>query len=274
MRLNEYITEYVSSGRRKHRNGYTPFPKDRTDKDAIIRWLVENGFQEIKDPYYSADDLVRHHTKTGEKCFYVASHDKNNYLTYWIRFYDGNKIFCIRTCPLSVIPRGSNDCTVIEEPRRQASVSKRLSLDDVIEYFKNSEYITEYVSSGRSALSYTGEYTPFPKDREDAKAIQNWLEENGFTMVKGPIDTSLNEHFFATGEKCYQKGPYGRDKATHWFRFFDGEMMFFIRTCDDSFIQKHRSLFLIRKREIKKGIGTMPEDTTMDEIIRYFKEKR
>jgi hypothetical protein len=274
MDLKDYITEYVSSGRRKHRNGYTPFPNDRTDKGAIIRWLVENGFQEIKDPYYSADDLVRHHDKTGEKCFYVASHDKKNYLTYWIRFYDGNKIFCIRTCPLSVIPRGYNDCTVIEEPRRQASVSKGLPLDEIIEYFKNSEYITEYVSSGRGSINYSLHYTPFPKDREDNKAIQNWLEENGFVKVRGTMDTYLREHFFATGEKCYQKGPYSRDKATHWFRFFDGEMMFFIRTCDSAYVQKHRGLFLITKREIKKGLASMSEEATMDDIIRYFKEKR
>lgn len=139
---------------------------------------------------------------------------------------------------------------------------------------KLKEYITEYVSSGRSSLSYTGRYTPFPKDRKDDKAIQDWLKENGFVKIKGTDDTSLRDHFFVTGEKCYQNGPYSRDKATHWFRFFDGEMMFFIRTCDNAFAQKHRSLFLLRKREIKKGLASMSEETTIEDIAKYFKEKR
>lgn len=131
------------------------------------------------------------------------------------------------------------------------------------------EYITEYVSSGRSVMGYTSvAYTPFPKDRKDSKAIQEWLEENGFTKVRGTMGSYLSEHFFATGEKCYQNGPYSRDKATHWFRFYDGNVVIFIRTCDMPYLLHHRELRICTMKDPEDSSGG---EVSYEEIVKYFK---
>jgi hypothetical protein len=88
--LGEYLTEYVSSGRRH--NGFPSEP----DKDGILYWLETNGFEELENKNFTKGgiDLSEHYEKTRHKCFIVGEFD--NVETSWIMIRDDNNTYMVR----------------------------------------------------------------------------------------------------------------------------------------------------------------------------------
>lgn len=87
MDLKSYITEYVSSGRRK---GNTRFPTE-TDSATIIEWLEKNGF--VKCPkLYTGRSIQNNKVKSviryyGPKIYNIGDFDSDG--THWVEF--GNR---------------------------------------------------------------------------------------------------------------------------------------------------------------------------------------
>jgi hypothetical protein len=87
MDLKSYITEYVSSGRRKMN---TRFPTI-TDSAIIIEWLENNGFVRCPEPFTGRSirksevkNTIRHY---GPKIYNIG--DLKSFGTHWVEF--GNK---------------------------------------------------------------------------------------------------------------------------------------------------------------------------------------
>jgi hypothetical protein len=87
MDLKTYITEYVSSGRRKMN---TRFPTD-TDSETIIKWLENNGFVRCPDSFtgssIQANELNKYIRKYGPKIYNIG--DMKSLGTHWVEF--GNR---------------------------------------------------------------------------------------------------------------------------------------------------------------------------------------
>jgi hypothetical protein len=258
--IDTYISEAISSHKNTPKPKYhTPFPKNRMDKDGIIDWLNENGFEQISD--LEPMRLVTHHRLSGKGCFNVSSYNPRNKHTYWIRIYDGEKFFIIRTCLVKDMPRGTAMCKVHVYPFDDG---KRIDFNDIRKYF-DEQLITEAISSrGNSPYNYT----PFPAKRTDHEGIIEWLEENGFTKLNGFTVEQLINHHRETGEKCYQSGKKMRDKGTHWIRFYDGNVVIFIRTCDMSYLLRHRELRICTMKDPEDSSGG---EVSYEEIVKYFK---
>jgi hypothetical protein len=98
MTLENYLTEAISTG--KHRSKYyDDFPKDPTDKKAIIEWLKDNGYTEIKNNgAITPLSVFGHYERTGEKCYALGLYNKKEE-THWIMMFDGVNQYFIRTVP-------------------------------------------------------------------------------------------------------------------------------------------------------------------------------
>lgn len=98
MKLKDYITEYVSSGR----NRLNRFPEQAVysdDKDSITYWLESNGFKKVPDVYIgsvmSPSEVIVISEKFGPKIYnYGDFKDKG---THWIQFGDKRWMFFLRT---------------------------------------------------------------------------------------------------------------------------------------------------------------------------------
>ena len=98
MKLKDYITEYVSSGR----NRLNRFPEQAVysdDKDSITSWLESNGFKKVPDVYIgsvmSPSEVIVISKKFGPKIYnYGDFKDKG---THWIQFGDKRWMFFLRT---------------------------------------------------------------------------------------------------------------------------------------------------------------------------------
>lgn len=97
MKLKDYITEYVSSGRNRNKGG---FPKDM-DKDSITDWLEDNGFKLIKGEHKLMEtqwhDLDKYSVGPKDRFYIVGRYDPNRIGTHWIQFGTGDAIFMIST---------------------------------------------------------------------------------------------------------------------------------------------------------------------------------
>lgn len=257
--IDTYISEAISSHKNTPKPKYhTPFPKNRMDKDGIIDWLNENGFERMS----SLDDekLMAYFNLYGNGTYCVSSYDRNPH-THWLRIYDGERFFMIRTCLVKYMPRGTAMCEVYMYP---FGTGKRIDFNDIRKYF-DGQLITEAISSrGNSPYNYT----PFPAKRTDHEGIIEWLEENGFTKLNGFEVKQLVNHHRETGEKCYQSGKKMRDKGTHWIRFYDGNVVIFIRTCDMSYLLRHRELRICTMKDPEDSSGG---EVSYEEIVKYFK---
>ena len=85
-----------------------------------------------------------------------------------------------------------------------------------------SEYITEYVSSGR------GKKPSFPKDIKDIKMVIEFLEMNGFSDATQQTDTEsmpeILSKFKKSNEPIYIYSEYNigdSKEKSYWLRFFD-----------------------------------------------------
>lgn len=256
--IDTYISEAISSHKNTPNPKYhTPFPKNRMDKDGIIDWLNENGFERIS----SLEDakLIAYSDLSGNGTYCVSSYTTNPH-THWMKICDGEKIFVIRTCKVKDLP-GTPMC---EAKLKYQSIGKRIDFNDIRKYF-DEQLITEAISSkGNSPYNYT----PFPAKRTDHEGIIEWLEENGFTKLNGFTVEQLVGHHRETGEKCYQSGKKMRDKGTHWIRFYDGNVVIFIRTCDMSYLLRHRELRICTMKDPENSSGG---EVSYEEIVKYFK---
>lgn len=138
MTLENYISEAISS-KKNTPSTYTPMPKKRTDKDGLVKWLLENGYVQIQGSL--VEDLLREFNTNGNRCFYVAPHENGNPLSHWIRFFDGNNTYCIRT--IKDVPRDFKDCSIITDSNKTSKnydpMSKWIDYKDIVEYFKGKQ---------------------------------------------------------------------------------------------------------------------------------------
>lgn len=259
--IDTYISEAISSHKNTPNPKYhTPFPKNRMDKDGIIDWLNENGFEQISD--LDPMRLVAQHRLSGKGCYNLSSYKPDNPHTHWLQIYDGKRIFMIRTCKAADVFKDSALCKVYSDPRD--ITGKRIDFNDIRKYF-DEQLITEAISSkGNSPYNYT----PFPAKRTDHEGIIEWLNDNEFTKVDGVVVDQLVKHYRETGEKCYQSGKKARDKGTHWIRFYDGNVVIFIRTCDMSYLLRHRELRICTMKDPEDSSGG---EVSYEEIVKYFK---
>ncbi len=132
MNLQDYISEAISSHKNTPKPKYhTPFPKNRMDKDGIIDWLNENGFERISD--LDPMRLVTHHRLSGKGCYNLSSYRQDNPHTQWLQIYDGKRIFMIMTCKATDIFKDAALCKVYSDPRN--SIGKRIDFNDIRKYF-------------------------------------------------------------------------------------------------------------------------------------------
>ena len=136
MTLENYISEAVSHGKYKSPGPmYTPFPKKRTDKDAIINWLLENGFVNCGG-YPSTETLLKYYRDWGKKCFQLAAYITDNPTSEWLMFYDGKDAFIIRTCKASEVHSGSALCSIYRDLKEGMSYhGRRIDFNDIKKHF-------------------------------------------------------------------------------------------------------------------------------------------
>ena len=77
-------------------------------------------------------------------------------------------------------------------------------------------------------------YLDFPKDLNDAEAIERWLVDNGFAIYEPKGGFTIN-NALSLGYKFYRKGLFNKDNPnTHWFDISDGKTFIVqIRTTDE-----------------------------------------
>lgn len=227
--LRTHISEAISHGKHKSPEPkYTPFPKKRTDKEAILNWLMTNGFVEVRGNL-DTDTLVKHYDETGEKCFHKSTYTPNRN-THWIRFYDGKDAFMIRTCLVRDLPRGTVMCSIYPDVKIHTYYGKGITFEEIKKHFDEQltleSCISEAVSHG-----YKRSKTIFP-DRPDKEEVIDWLEANGYDEVKDPESWDSNllvMHHRKTGNKCYMLGAYD-SPVSSWIMFYNGDLTVLLRT--------------------------------------------
>ena len=99
MKLKDYITEYVSSGRGGRKN---KFPTSM-NPDDITDWLENNGFKLIKDEHglmtarWHDQELDKYTVDPKDKIYIVGRYDPNRTGTHWIQFGTREVLFLIST---------------------------------------------------------------------------------------------------------------------------------------------------------------------------------
>jgi hypothetical protein len=97
MKLKDYITEYVSSGRGGRKS---KFPTSM-NPDDITDWLEYNGFKLIGGEHTIMttqwNDLDGYNVGPKDKFYIVGRYDPNRPGTHWIQFGTGDVLFLIST---------------------------------------------------------------------------------------------------------------------------------------------------------------------------------
>lgn len=264
--LRTHISEAISHGKHKSPEPkYTPFPKKRTDKLGIIKWLIDNDFEEISDldPYR----MVTKYNMSGKGCYNVSSYKPNNKKTHWLQIFDGTKMFMIHTCSekdLTDKPLcGEIDYGTRYWPREPIEIP--IEFDEIRRYFDNqtSEEITEAVSHGRRNLTH------FP-DKPYKEDIVDWLEYNDYDEVKNNGTGSgydLQIYYHDTKRKCYLLGLY-TSKPTKWIVIYDGENLYTIRTGDNPATGWGPAYSI--EFGARPGVQKIPKSMTYEELKYYI----
>lgn len=124
--LRTYINEAISSRANSAMvGGYTQFPNKRGEKETIINWLEQNGFENVKtnvnpttDSGAAGDGLLAHYNHTGNKCFTLGRYDKDLFNTNYILFYDSQKMFLIFTCPAMYLNAKQEPVSSLNNPTK------------------------------------------------------------------------------------------------------------------------------------------------------------
>ena len=188
MRLIDYLIEAVSGRTKRYQTPYlyTRFPNKRTDYLGIEKWLDENGFVKRELGHeHTPPKLFEYYKSTGRKCYAIGEHDPSSVFSYWIRIWDGNKLFLIRTAPRDMVrqylPSSMALCTIVDDYKGDGSFNgKYIKFGDIKKYFDEAVvYLNESIAGRRNLPRMR--HTEFPRDRNIQKIFDFLVEKCDFS---------------------------------------------------------------------------------------------